>query len=429
MTKPPVSVIVVSRGRPASLIRCVRAILQVWYHPFEIVVVADAAGIAAVEQAGITVPIKTALFEAANISQARNAGLGLASGKIAAFIDDDAVPEPGWLHHLAGAFSDPQVAAAGGYVRGRNGISFQATGQTIDEFTTSLPLEISDQNPVVLTGRVGRAIKTEGTNCAFRRRLFEEIGGFDPAFRYFLDESDLNIRLAMQGRKTAIVPLAQVHHSIAASDRRQASRMPRTLFEIGASLAVFLRKYAGSSDHTPHFENVRAGQRRGLLRHMVSGRCEPGAVACLLATFDQGVAAGQLRPLLTPPEIGAPDVGFRPVSKERIAPKHQIIAGFRTGQSQIMARACRAAHAGNLVSAYVFSRTSLVHRLSYQDDGYWLQTGGLFGRSVRSRWRFQATTLAKRATAEDRRIASVRHPWHMPDGAGDVPDKSRYGPF
>ncbi|MES2906736.1 MAG: RNA polymerase factor sigma-54, partial [Pseudomonadota bacterium] len=44
------------------------------------------------------------------------------------------------------------------------------------------------------------------------------MGGFDPAFRFYLDETDLNLRLAATGAMTAIVPVAQVHHGFAESD-------------------------------------------------------------------------------------------------------------------------------------------------------------------------------------------------------------------
>ncbi|MCB2152739.1 MAG: glycosyltransferase, partial [Rhodobacteraceae bacterium] len=56
---------------------------------------------------------------------ARNLGLAAAAGEIVAFIDDDAVPEPRWLARLTAPFADPGIAAAGGFVVGRNGISFQ----------------------------------------------------------------------------------------------------------------------------------------------------------------------------------------------------------------------------------------------------------------------------------------------------------------
>ena len=116
-----VSVVIVSRRRPALLRRCLLGLTQQDLPGFEVVVVADPAGIAAVQ--GFAV--KTVGFDEPNISAARNLGIAQAGGEVVAFIDDDAVPEPTWLSRLTVPFSDPAVIAATGFVRGRNGVSFQ----------------------------------------------------------------------------------------------------------------------------------------------------------------------------------------------------------------------------------------------------------------------------------------------------------------
>jgi hypothetical protein len=54
------------------------------------------------------------------------------------------------------------------------------------------------------------------------------------------------LRLAAAGHKARWLPDAQVHHAFAASTRRTADRVPLSLFDIGASTAVFLRKHAPS---------------------------------------------------------------------------------------------------------------------------------------------------------------------------------------
>lgn len=118
MTPPPVSLIIVSRGRPAALARCVTAVMQLWYRPLEVIVVADRDGIARVSDLPTGASVKQVRFEEANIARARNAGIAAASGQIIAFIDDDAVPEPSWLNHLVAPFSDPAVAIVGGFVKG-----------------------------------------------------------------------------------------------------------------------------------------------------------------------------------------------------------------------------------------------------------------------------------------------------------------------
>ena len=207
---PPVSVVVVSRDRPDALRRCVTGLGQLRYPDFEIVVVADAAGLAAVKKLPIASHLKTVRFDLANISEARNLGISHAAGDIVTFIDDDAVPEPSWLRYLIAPFERPQVAAAGGFVRGRNGISYQWEGRSVDVTGATEPLQLTRDRVTVLAPKGARATKTEGTNMAVRRDVLLELDGFDPGFAFFLDETDLNLRLARAGLATALVPMAEV---------------------------------------------------------------------------------------------------------------------------------------------------------------------------------------------------------------------------
>ncbi|TKZ17471.1 glycosyltransferase family 2 protein, partial [Shimia litoralis] len=292
MTQIPVTVIIVSRARPDALVRCLTGIAQQYYSLCEVVVVADPAGVAAVEDSKFAGVVKLVRYDHANISEARNLGISHAAGDVLAFIDDDAVPEPTWLMHLIAPFSESEVSASGGYVLGRNGISFQWTAQTVDAGGRTSPLGVDQENPTVLTGFGGRAIKTEGTNMAFRRDILANMGGFDPSFRYFLDETDLNLRLASQGLATAIVPLAQVHHGFFENATRKTNRAPRDLFEVGASLAVFLNKHCPSDQKEAVWSEFQAEQRRRVLRYMVDGGLEPRDVRRLLASLVDGYRAG-----------------------------------------------------------------------------------------------------------------------------------------
>lgn len=169
MTDLTVSVIIVSRERPDALRRCLLGISQLQYRAFEVVVVACPAGIAVAEASQALPDIKCVAFSEANISAARNQGLVYAAGEIVAFIDDDAVPEQKWLHHLVAPAARSDVAAMGGYVRGRNGITFQYQARTLDAQGIPQEVDIDPLQATILNPPKGRAIKTEGTNMAFRR--------------------------------------------------------------------------------------------------------------------------------------------------------------------------------------------------------------------------------------------------------------------
>ncbi|MGR3373939.1 MAG: glycosyltransferase family 2 protein [Pseudooceanicola nanhaiensis] len=403
----PVSVVVVSRARPEHLKLCLSGLSRLLYPNYEIIVVADAAGLEAVREAGLADEIKTVACEEANISAARNVGIAAAAGEVVAFIDDDAVPEPAWLHHLARAFRWPETTAAGGYVRGPNGLAFQARSRSADGCAREVPLDIEGEKPVLLSPTEGRAIKTEGTNMAVRRSVLAGMGGFDPAYRFYLDETDLNLRLARAGHATAIVPLAEVHHASAASDRRSATRAPSDLFEVGASSVVFLKKHCPEAAQAGVLKDMRAAHRRSLLEHMVAGRCEPRDVRRQLARFDAGVAEGRARPASRMPPIPHAQRWFLPF-RSRATGEARVIAGRLVFARRHRAAARAAAATGLTVSLFLFSRTVFAHRVRFTEDGYWEQRGGLWGRSERSQNRLRTTYFRRRLEEECERTSPRR---------------------
>jgi GT2 family glycosyltransferase len=411
------SVIVVSRDRPAELCRCLKGLAQLDHPAFEIVVVADAPGLAALEGAGLDRGIKTARCDAANISEARNLGIALAAGEALAFIDDDAVPEPTWLARLTAPLAE--VAAAGGFVRGRNGISYQWRGRWVDRLGFDTEISPWGDAPRVFSPEAGRAAKLQGTNMAVRRDALAAIGGFDPAFRFYLDDADLSLRLAASGHAVAFVPLAEVHHGFAASPRRRADRVPQSLHEIGASLAVFLARHAGQADRAGARQAVGRAERRRLVDHMVAGRIEPRDVARLFAGFGAGFAEGEARPPSQTAPIPAAEVPFLPFCATR-RPMHRL-AGRPWQARRLRAEAARLAEGGIPATLFLFGPSARPHWMRFTDGGWWEQTGGIFGRSDRDGPRFRFTSFAARLAAETARIAPVRR--FSGDAAGSDPGR------
>ena len=408
MTGPPtVSVVVVSRGRPDHLSLCLLGLSRLLYPAYEIVVVADPAGMDAVKASGLADEIKTVPFDVPNISAARNAGIVQAAGEVVAFVDDDAVPEPTWLHHLVQGFRWPQAAAAGGFVRGRNGIGFQWRARSVDRTGVAHPLALPGDAPVLLHPTPDRAIKTEGTNMAVRRTVLADIGGFDPAYRFYLDETDLNWRLAHAGHATALVPLAQVHHAFAASPRRRADRAPLDLTEIGASTAAFLLRHAAVASHAAALDRLRAEQRRRLLWHMRDGLIEPRDVRRLLAGLEAGIVEGMARSPTSMPALPRAADAFRDFAS-RATGTHRVVAGRVWSRRRHRAAAAAAAAAGHTVSLYLFSPTTRPHRVHFSADGVWEQSGGLWGRSDRTAGPLKPMRFAHRLKIECERVRSLR---------------------
>jgi len=401
MNQPSVSVIIVSRGRPDALARCLMGLEQLFCPTFEVVVVADALGTAKIREIGLEDALKLVRFDDQNISVARNLGIAQAAGEVVAFIDDDSVPEPTWLDALIAPFSDDTVAAAGGYVRGRNGISFQSRGAWVD----STGAETSEPGAGVFETRPGRAIKTVGTNCAFRRETLASIGGFDPLFRFYLDETDVNLRLAARNASVALVPSAEVHHGFMASTFRQSSRMPKDLYQIGASLTAFLRKHH-TGDVGPILDQERKMQRARLIRHLTTGNCEPRDIGRLLKTLENGFAAGQFRKLRTLSALPSVSSDFKPF-KRRVAYGDPVVISGRIFDQSLRNQARDLVAKGHRVSLFKFSRTALYHRVWFE-NGVWIQSGGLFGKSSRRDSRFKSWSFVSRLGSETKRVAKVR---------------------
>ncbi|HAV07624.1 MAG TPA: glycosyl transferase [Rhodobacteraceae bacterium] len=409
--RPTISVVIVSRGRPASLSLCLMGVARLVYAPYEIVVVADALGLEAARALPFAAALKLVAFDEANISAARNAGVLAAGGEIIAFIDDDAVPEPAWLAHFAAAFAQFNCAAVGGYVRGRNGISWQWRARSVDETGRAFALDMPSSEPFLPIVPAGQSVKTEGTNMAVRRDILCALGGFDPSFRFYLDETDLNRRLGLAGHKTVLVPLAEVHHAYGPSDLRRGDRAVRDLTQIGASSAIFLRRHAPPDTHRPRLDEIRTEQRRRLTQQMVDGLIEPRDLPRLMATLERGIAQGLstglstgLEPLIAMPPSAPSFSPFESLSTGQ----HHVLAGRFWRVRSIRRDAERLAREGHIVSVFVFSRTFLFHSVRYLAPGIWWQSGGLWGRSERKFSRRQFHLFTKRVDIERVRVARAR---------------------
>jgi len=406
--KTTTSVVVVSRERPELLARCLTGLSQLYHTNFEVVVVADASGRSGIEHLPFARCIKIVEFEDANISAARNLGISHAAGELIAFIDDDAVPEPTWLCNLTQAFEQSDIAAVGGFVMGRNGISYQWKAGTVDTVGRRTGIDVPDEGWSVPATTAPNATKTEGTNCAFRRAVLVDLGGFDERFHYYLDETDLNMRCARAGLKTAIAPNALVHHGFAASTIRTASRIPTDLHEIGASSAVFHAKYHGEDSQINARDETRKHQQIRLAKLAKCGRLTTDETRDLLKTFDEGYEQGLHRKYLQKVSLTQAKTPFLRFLSNMKPAEMKVLSGRIWSARSLRKKAGDMVAQGHRVSLFIFSPTSAFHRVRFDADGYWEQRGGLFGKSLRDGSVVQFWSFKKRLKAEVSRNAKQR---------------------
>lgn len=400
MTGLRLSVVVVSAGRPEALRRCLIGLSQQAMAGCEVVVVADPQGQAAARSLPVAGALKLLPQRAPNISAARNAGIAAAAGDVIAFIDDDAVAEPTWSRAVLDAFDDPDLAAITGPVLGRNGISLQWGSLAVNGLADDIPI---DPNAPV---RDGFARKLQGTNMAFRRSALDRVGGFDEALHFYLDDTDMALRIGQAGLRTAWIAGAVVHHGFEASTRRTEDRIPLSLFDIGASSAVYLRKHAPEDRHAEALHALEAGQSTRLLRMAKTRKIDADKMRDLMDTLRDGVEAGKARECVIP-EIGSNPEDFDPFQSAN-PPPHHVLSGRSFQLTRLRKDAAAQVAQGRPVSVFAFEPTPRKHRVRFTDGGWWEQTGGLFGPSDRSGPRVQMTSFNRRVTAEIRRISATR---------------------
>lgn len=241
---PPVSVVINTLNRADLLDDAITGVMQLDYPAFELVVVngpsTDHSEDVLRRWKG---RIKHLRCDIANLSVSRNVGIAAASGEIVAFLDDDAVPHPHWLRHLAKAFADPAIGGAGGFTVDNTGQRWQVRKTVCDRFGNAhFPPDTFDERVLNWSG-TPLYPSLLGTNSSFRMEALQAIGGFDHTFAYLLDETDVCLRLVDAGWGVVYEPAALIFHQFAASHIRSSTRKARTLYPSVVSKTYFINHH------------------------------------------------------------------------------------------------------------------------------------------------------------------------------------------
>jgi cellulose synthase/poly-beta-1,6-N-acetylglucosamine synthase-like glycosyltransferase len=198
MVLPTVSVIIPARNEESVIARCIESLLAADYprDKLEIIVVADGCTDRTVQIAKTYEPaIRTVLGEPRGCKAAAlNAAWREAKGDIIAVYDADSVIEPQTIRQAVRHFSKPNIIGVSGTLKSLNKGSL---------LTRALALETCFASFLEwFFYKLGANAMFMGKNMFIRRKILEEIGGFDEDS--LLEDVELSFRIRRMHRSSYV---------------------------------------------------------------------------------------------------------------------------------------------------------------------------------------------------------------------------------
>jgi GT2 family glycosyltransferase len=250
----PVSVVVCTRNRAATLGPCLERLAGLSYPDTEIIIVDNAPGDLSTRQVVDQWCERDPRFryereDRPGLSHARNRGLAAAGGTYVAYTDDDVSVDPHWLHGIVKGFRRrPDVRCVTGLV-GTADISNEAEAY-FDARNASWSARCAPQlfdlrpssGPNALYPYSAGVFGT-GASFAFDRTALAGLGGFDTALGAGTatrggEDLDIFVRVLRAGGAIAYEPSALVWHH----HRADAASLSKQMYGYGAGLTAYLTK-------------------------------------------------------------------------------------------------------------------------------------------------------------------------------------------
>ena len=273
---PRLTVCICTRNRAKFLGATIESVLaqKVPSETFEVLVVDNGSTdgtadmIAARFGGGARVPVRCIREEIPGLSRARNRAIAETTGNFIVFLDDDAIPEPGWLQAIVAGFDAEEIQVVGGAV-------VPAYEQAPPPWWSArIEHVFAPQVSTCERHRVSQGEYPHGANIAFRRAVWSRVGLFREDLGYIgnklipAEESELLLRIEKSGGAILYEPAAVVRHLI------PASRMDRGYLRerfYGAGLASHELDKTRRHDVEPWgFRQIVEGWARGFRLYLAA---------------------------------------------------------------------------------------------------------------------------------------------------------------
>lgn len=254
IAKPKLSVIIVNRNTSDLLTRCISKLLESNIDETPQIIVVDNGSTDDSVRLVRSLYPEILVFEAGKnlgFAAANNLGFSMSAGEFVLLLNTDALLDKLCLERMLKlAQLDELIALIGPQLLNDDG-----THQTSYEATPTLLTETTNRSllkrlfPKRYPGKNERLVEPKdvetviGAVMLIRKKAFEEIGGFDPRYFFFFEETDLAVRLRQSGWRVVHDPLAKAFHLQGGSAKsyRSAARI-----EFYRSRYTFFEKFYGS---------------------------------------------------------------------------------------------------------------------------------------------------------------------------------------
>ena len=277
-----VSLVLPTLDRPEAIYNLLRHLEHQTVAPHEVVIVDQSAVLdeRVAAYAGSMLRVRHHRIAERGLPNARNVGVGLATGDVVLFLDDDSIPDPDLVRYHAEAYADREVGGVGGRVQG----GYDSGGSSIGKFRES------DGKVVRNFGGTTRCEVDHlpGGNMSFRRDVFGRVGGFDKTYggSSIGEETDFCLRARRAGVRLVFEPRASLEHLHLPTGGCRAPKFEDWLYWHSHNSVLFVLRHARRALLPLFF--LKRTLRLGLFA------LEHGSVALIavgLKGFARGIAA------------------------------------------------------------------------------------------------------------------------------------------
>jgi hypothetical protein len=295
-----VAVVVPNYNGAAFIHHCLDALLSQDRPPDDVVVVDNGSTDDSVERITSRFPTVRVERLPQNLGFAggANHGVRATSAPLVAVLNSDAVVDRRWLATLLAAPSPDEVWAWGSVLLSEETGLIESAGDLCSRLGLASK-HLRDQPVDALPAEPFDVFAPPGAAPLFRRKVFDELGGYADSFFLYYEDVDLSFRARLLGYRALMVPAARVRHQLGASGNQSRSRY----FIARNSTWCAIRNLP---ELTPRI--VAAGIRRGLRDARKRGYVGPFARGKLAALVRLPVVLRQRRRIQATRRVSPEDV-------------------------------------------------------------------------------------------------------------------------